>query len=160
MAFPKTQAEWPSRAPGTVPEILGVHHRWVSATHRLGFSHTATENQSDGRRGFLSAAAGRKRAPLTDVEGVQHVAGPLRVVAPPPQVDGVVQQHGRVAVAHVGHLAGALVTPRPHRGQLHPAQRHWGGQTGQGGQGGCTRPPFFFNDFLVKCSPETAALIN
>lgn len=30
MDFPKTQAEWPSLAPGTVPEILGVYHLCVS----------------------------------------------------------------------------------------------------------------------------------
>lgn len=26
IAFPRTQAEWPSLAPGTVPEVLGVYH--------------------------------------------------------------------------------------------------------------------------------------
>lgn len=30
IAFPRTQAEWPSLAPGTVPEVLGVYHLWVS----------------------------------------------------------------------------------------------------------------------------------
>lgn len=30
ITFPSTHAEWPSRAPGTVPEILGVNHRWVT----------------------------------------------------------------------------------------------------------------------------------
>lgn len=30
IALARTQAEWPSLAPGTVPEILGMNHLWVS----------------------------------------------------------------------------------------------------------------------------------
>lgn len=32
IALARTQAEWPSLAPGTVPEILGMNHLWVSVT--------------------------------------------------------------------------------------------------------------------------------
>lgn len=30
IALTRTQAEWPSLAPGTVPEVLGMNHLWVS----------------------------------------------------------------------------------------------------------------------------------
>lgn len=61
---------------------------------------------------------------LTDIKGVQHVAGPLCVVTPAPEVDCIIQQHSCVAVTHVRHFTSPFVSPRPHWGQLHPAQRH------------------------------------
>lgn len=67
---------------------------------------------------------------LTDVEGVEDVAGPLCVVASTPDVDDVLHQHGRVPVAHVGHLSGALPAPRAHWRQFRPSQRHCRGGTG------------------------------
>lgn len=72
----------------------------------------------------LRTEDGDQKGTLTDVEGIQDVTGPLRVVAAAPDVDGVFHQHSRVAVAHVGHLPGTLPASGAHWRQLCPAQRH------------------------------------
>lgn len=61
----------------------------------------------------------------TDVKGVQHVTRALGVVPAAPDVDGLVHQHGRVSVAHVGHFPSVFPSSGPHGRQLRPAQRHW-----------------------------------
>lgn len=61
---------------------------------------------------------------LTDIKGIKYVAGALCVVAPPPEIDDVIQEHSCVAISHVWHLTGSSVSSCPHWRQLHPAQRH------------------------------------
>lgn len=47
IALARTQAEWPSLAPGTVPEILGMNHLWVSVTtEHLALGAVATDASS------------------------------------------------------------------------------------------------------------------
>lgn len=165
IAFTRTQAEWPSLAPGTVPEILGVNHLWVSvnmgrlSTAVMGpSSHFTVTSESHGPieakppadvlapwcNSFFSVLYLKNvnikqhkgtTAPnyrfhisdelcsnwLTDVEGIKHIAGPLRVVPPTPEVDDVIQQHGCVAITHIWHLTGTFMSPRPHWRQLRPA---------------------------------------
>lgn len=61
---------------------------------------------------------------LTDIESIEHIAGSLRVVAAAPNVDGVVDEHCRVSIPHVGHLPHVVSAVCPHWRQLDPAQRH------------------------------------
>lgn len=61
---------------------------------------------------------------LTDIKSVEHIAGSLGVVAAAPDVDGVVDEHSRVPVPHVGHLPHLVSAVGPHWRQLDPAQRH------------------------------------
>lgn len=80
-----------------------------------------------GREKVSSSAAvtrKSKQLELTDIEGIEHVAGSLRVVATAPDVDGVVYEHRRVPVPHVGHLSHLVSAVCPHWRQLDPAQRH------------------------------------
>lgn len=63
IALARTQAEWPSLAPGTVPEILGMNHLWVSVKmQHLTFSTVVMDASSHltvivARKGFWTPHA-------------------------------------------------------------------------------------------------------
>lgn len=65
-----------------------------------------------------------KKLELTDIKGIEHVAGSLSVIATTPYVDGVIYEHCRVPIPHVGHLSHMVSAVCPHWRQLDPAQRH------------------------------------
>lgn len=55
IALARTQAEWPSLAPGTVPEILGMNHLWVS----VSMKHlTISCERRKGGKNFIRATWG------------------------------------------------------------------------------------------------------
>lgn len=62
---------------------------------------------------------------LTYIKGIKHIAGPLCVVTPTPEVDNIIQQHSCVAITHIWHFPGTFMSSCPHWRQLRPAQRHW-----------------------------------
>ena len=66
-----------------------------------------------------------KEMELTDIKGIEHIAGSLRVVAASPYVDDVVDEHCCVPIPHVGHLSHLITAVCPHWRQLDPAQGHW-----------------------------------
>lgn len=71
------------------------------------------------------------RSILTDIKGIEYVAGPFGVITPTPKEDRVINEDGRVSIPHIGHNRSLPSDSRPHWGQLCPTQGHCGHSSAQ-----------------------------
>lgn len=114
------------RAPHSTPQTAETATPISPACHRGTRKQSGQQSGGCGEQVGAGAAVSRRREKLelTDIKGIEHVAGSLGVVAAAPDVDGVVDEHGRVPIPHVGHLPHLVTAVCPHWGQLDPAQGH------------------------------------